>query len=254
MHFVSLVSKFNTSITKTLLIISRHNSFSELPTPPLSPMSSPIRVGLVGLGQTTAELVPGGWGAKAHLPYLLSSPKYQLVAIANSSVQSAKSAIVFHKLDLEVKAYGSADELANDPEVDLVIVSVHVSKHYALTKPALLAGKDVFVEWPLGVTASEALELKSLADAKGVKTIVGAQGCASPIVTKVRELISTGQIGQVISSIVLGSFAPLPHDVWPQGVEYFLDLESGGNSLTISFGHCTSLQYCHPIKCLISVC
>jgi predicted dehydrogenase len=36
--------------------------------------------------------------------------------------------------------------IANDPNVDLILVSVKLGTHYALTKLALLAGKDVFVE------------------------------------------------------------------------------------------------------------
>jgi predicted dehydrogenase len=201
-------------------------------------MPTSIRVGLIGLGLGTADLAPGLWGAKAHLPYLLASPKYQLVAVANSTVESALKAIEYHNLSSEVKAYGSPSDLANDPNVDLVIVCVGVSKHYKLTKPALLAGKDVFVEWPLGASLKEAEELEKMAKEKGVKTIMGLQARASPLVVKVKQLVEKGEIGKVLSTTVVGSFAPFPHDIWPVGAEYYLDKDSGGNPLTINFGHC----------------
>jgi predicted dehydrogenase len=183
-------------------------------------------------------MVPGLWAAQAHLAYLLASPNFKVVAVSNSSVQSAQDAINFHKLGPEIKAYGSADDIANDPNVDMIVVSVRVGMHYALTKPALLAGKDVFVEWPLGASTAEAKELSQLAEAKGVKTIVGLQARASPFTDKIRELIQSGKIGKVLSSTVTASFAGLPTGKWPAGAEYYLDIDSGGNALTIFFGHC----------------
>ncbi|GAD97179.1 oxidoreductase, putative [Paecilomyces variotii No. 5] len=199
---------------------------------------APIRVGLVGLSSTaTNPQAPGAWALLAHLPWLLSSPDYKLVALANSSVESAKKAIVAHKLSSDVKAYGSPEELANDPSIDLVVISVNVGKHYELAKPALLAKKDVFVEWPLGASAAEAAELTDLAKANGSRTVVGLQARSDPLILKVKEIIKAGQIGEVTSSTALGSFSPLPVDAWIEGAEYYLDIKSGGNAFTIFFGH-----------------
>lgn len=52
------------------------------------------------------------------------------------------------------------------------MVSVNIRSHYALAKPALQAGKDVFMEWPVGVDLREAEELTQMARDKSVKTIV----------------------------------------------------------------------------------
>jgi predicted dehydrogenase len=209
-------------------------------------MSSPIRIGILGLGRGTGALAPGIWAAQAHLPYLLASPEYEVVAVSNSSVQSAQASINFHQLGPEVKAYGSPEDIANDPNVDMIIVSVRVGMHYALAKPALLASKDVLVEWPLGATTAEAKELAQLAEAKGVKTIVGSQARASPVVVKIRELLQSGKLGKVLSSTVVGTFFGIPTGVWPQGAEYYLDVNSGGNAFTIFFGHCTASRNLRP--------
>jgi predicted dehydrogenase len=203
-------------------------------------MSSPIRIGIIGLGKATGNMVPGLWAGKAHLPYLLASPKYQVVAVCNSSIESAQATIEFHQLGTDVKPYGSPEDIANDPEVDMIVLSVRVGMHYVLAKPVLIAGKDVFVEWPLGASTAEAEELTKLAESKGVKTIVGLQARASPIVVKIRELIQSGKIGKVLSSTVVGSFVGLPVGTWPAGAEYYLDINSGGNSFTIHFGHCNT--------------
>lgn len=204
-------------------------------------MASPIRVGIIGLGKGKGDLVPGLWAAKAHLPYLLASPHYKITAVSNSTTASAQASIDYHNLGPSVKAYGSPTDLAADPNVDLIVVSVRVASHYALTKPAIKAGKDVFVEWPLGATTAEAVELTKLAEEKGVKTIVGLQARASPLVVKIKSLIDEGKIGKVLSSTVVGIFSGLPTSIWIEGAEYYLDLNSGGNALTIFFGHCKSI-------------
>lgn len=131
---------------------------------------APVRIGFIGLSASQS------WASIAHIHYLRASPDYKIVALANSSLQSAQNAIKAHSLPVSTKAYGSADELAKDPDVDLVVCSVNVSKHYALIKPALEHGKMAFVEWPLGRTLQEAEELTSLAKERGVRTVVGLQG------------------------------------------------------------------------------
>jgi predicted dehydrogenase len=136
----------------------------------------PIRVGIIGLAATLDYAITGAWGVIAHLRSIQAlSEEYEIVAVANSSVESAQRSIEFHKLPATTKAYGNPDDISADPNVDLVVVSVKVSDHLHLTKPALENQKSVFVEWPLGASVAEAEELTKLAAARGVKTIVGLQ-------------------------------------------------------------------------------
>lgn len=202
-------------------------------------MSSPIRVGLVGLGKGPMNLGPGVWGAAVHLPYLLASPKYTLVAVQNSSIESAQASIDWHKLPSTVKAYGTPEDLAKDPNVDLVVVCVIVDKHYRLAKPALLAGKDVFVEWPLGASTAEAEDLTKIAKETGSKTIMGLQARASPLVLKVKDLVQSGKIGKVLNSIVIGQISTLgAFGTWPENATYYTNFDSGANGYYVSFAHC----------------
>ena len=138
---------------------------------------APIRTGLIGLAATATPSILGAWGVMAHLRSIQGLPDdYELVAVANSSVESAQRSIDFHKLHATVKAYGSPEEIAADPNVELVVVSVAVSRHFFLAKPALEHKKAVFVEWPLGASLKEAEDMVKLASANGVKTMVGVQG------------------------------------------------------------------------------
>ena len=51
-----------------------------------------------------------------------------------------------------------------------------------LTENAIEAGKDVFCEWPLGANTKEAEDLVARARKKNVRTMVGLQRRASPLI------------------------------------------------------------------------
>jgi hypothetical protein len=72
-----------------------------------------------------------------------------------------------------------------DPNIDLVVVGVKVPLHKQLALPALKAGKDVFVEWPLVTGEDEAQELVREAKEGGGRTIVGLQLRCSLTILKV---------------------------------------------------------------------
>jgi predicted dehydrogenase len=62
---------------------------------------APIRIGFLGLS-------PGQWAATAHLPYLQSvKSKFEIVAVCNSSVESAQASIKALKLSETTRAYGN---------------------------------------------------------------------------------------------------------------------------------------------------
>lgn len=68
---------------------------------------SPIRVGLIGLSGASGDKYEGtSWAANAHLPYLTTSPHFEIVALLNSSADSARAAIEKYGLPAQTKAYG----------------------------------------------------------------------------------------------------------------------------------------------------
>ncbi|KAF2834858.1 NAD-binding Rossmann fold oxidoreductase family protein [Patellaria atrata CBS 101060] len=190
---------------------------------------APIRVGFIGASVNS-------WAARAHIPYLKNTSKYKVVALLNTSVEAAHKAIEHFQFPSTTKAYGDPKDLANDPDVDLVVCSVRVDRHYETILPALQAGKDVFCEWPLGKNISESEELSALAKKKGVKTMIGLQGEASLSLNKIKELIQGGAIGKVFSTTVVAVAAG-----WGPngrvGYEYLNDIEIGGTMVSIAWGH-----------------
>ncbi|KAI1853265.1 hypothetical protein JX266_001971 [Neoarthrinium moseri] len=201
---------------------------------------APIRLGIIGLSANAIT----SWASNAHLPYLLSPAgrsKYQIVALCNSSVDAARAAIKKYGLDSETRAYGSPEDIAADPNVQLVAVCTRVDNHYDTALPSVRAGKDVYVEWPLAENAGRAGELAALAKEKGGRTVVGLQGWFAPAVVKLRELITSGRIGKVLSSEVAAAGGSIDRLFLSPGLKYFVDRKVGGNIVTIGFGHMSDL-------------
>lgn len=134
---------------------------------------APIRVALVGLSSNAAT----SWASSAHLPYLLSPAgraRFEVVALLNSSTAAAQRAAATYGLPA-ARAYGTPEELAADPDVQLVVVCTRVDNHAPAVLPAIRAGKDVLVEWPLADTLENARELARFAREAGVRAVVGLQ-------------------------------------------------------------------------------
>jgi predicted dehydrogenase len=128
-------------------------------------------------------------------------------------------------------------EVAEDPDIDLVVSCIRVDRHAASLLPSIKAGKDVFTEWPMEANLAKA---KAMADAVkqqggNSRHVVGLQGSYNPLANKLRDMLASGAIGEVESSSVVahatgGAFLP-------SSVDYFADKRVGGNAFTIVFAH-----------------
>ena len=95
------------------------------------------------------------------------------------------------------------DELLEDPDIEGIVVATPVSTHYAMARRALEANKSVLVEKPLATSSAQAAELVRLARDRNRVLMVGHTFEYSAPVLKIREIISTGELGDIfyISSV-----------------------------------------------------
>ena len=84
-----------------------------------------------------------------------------------------------------------------DPEVDAVVVSTPPVTHYEVVKKALLSGKHVFVEKPLTLETSHALELVEIAEERKRKLMIGHLLLYHPCITEIKKYIDDGDIGEI---------------------------------------------------------
>ncbi|KAI1400924.1 NAD(P)-binding protein [Hypoxylon fuscum] len=203
---------------------------------------APIRVALIGLSSAAKT----SWAAQGHLPYLLSSrgkPHYEIVALLNSSVSAAVAAREYFALPSSLKAYGDPTDLASDPDVDLVVCCTRVDTHGLTTGPSVKAGKAVYIEWPLVENYKETVALTE--NRRLDNSIIGLQGRVSPIALKLKDILKSGRIGQVLSSDVRAYGNLQRRDMLREGLAYFADRKVGGNPITIAYGH--TIDYVHDV-------
>jgi len=97
-----------------------------------------------------------------------------------------------------VETSGQFEQLLDDPDIEGVVIATPVGTHYRLARMALEAGKSVLVEKPLAMSLREAGELVTLARASGRVLMVGHTFLYSAPVLKVREIVNSGELGDVL--------------------------------------------------------
>ena len=93
---------------------------------------------------------------------------------------------------------GDFGEMLDDPSLDAVVVATPVPTHFELARRALEAGKHVLVEKPPAMKGLEMDELVALAGARDLVLMPGHLLLYHPGVRKLREMISAGELGDVL--------------------------------------------------------
>lgn len=109
-------------------------------------------------------VVGAGNIAAAHVDAVQRLDNARLIGIASRSPASARALAQKHG----VRAYADVDEVAADPEVDVVAICTPSGAHLEPATTVLRAGKHVVVEKPLEVTSERARALIREADDAGV--------------------------------------------------------------------------------------
>lgn len=143
-----------------------------------------IKVGVVGCGY---------WGPNL-IRNLRQSPDCCLKVICDKSEPRLKH---MRKIHHDIATTNDYEELLQDVELEAIVVATPVRFHFEMAKAALLAGKHVFVEKPLARTVAEAEELVALAEQNGLVLMVGHTFLFSPAVRRMKEIIDSGDIGEV---------------------------------------------------------
>jgi predicted dehydrogenase len=110
-----------------------------------------IRTGIIGFG-------PGG--NTFHAPVIDTTEGYRISKIRarkDSEVNLAKQRYPHAAIT------DNADDIINDPDIDLVVIATPNDSHHSLTKQALLANKNVVVDKPFTITTADADDLIKIA-------------------------------------------------------------------------------------------
>ena len=124
-----------------------------------------------------------------------------------------------------VRQTTSFDDVLADDSIDAVAIATPVGTHFDLAARALAAGKHVFVEKPLAASAAEAETLLVAARSRGLVLMPGHTFLYSPPVNIVRDLIQSGELGDIYfvstSRVNLGLHQPDVSVAWDLGPHDF---------------------------------
>ena len=96
----------------------------------------------------------------------------------------------------EVPVVESFDDVLSS-STTAIVLATPAETHFELTRRALTAGKDVFVEKPLALNAQQGSDLVRLADENGRILMVGHVLEYHPGILKLRELLTNGEVGRI---------------------------------------------------------
>ena len=145
----------------------------------------PIRIGILG----AAGIAPRAIVFPAH------ATNHQLVAVGARDKSRAEE---FAKQYQIKKAYGSYQEVIDDPDVDVIYNALHNGAHAPWNIKALAAGKHVLSEKPSVSNAAEAKEVLAATNKSGKVFMEAFHYYYHPMFQRLLTIIKSGEIGEVI--------------------------------------------------------
>jgi predicted dehydrogenase len=143
---------------------------------------------------TTVALVGYGYWGPNLLRNYMELPQAQVKWVCDPRPEALEKAVTRYP---SVRATTDFEDVLTDPDVEAVLVATPITTHHPLAKAALEAGKHVFVEKPIAASATQAAELAELADAADLTLMVGHTFVYSPPVRKVKQIIDSGDLGEI---------------------------------------------------------
>lgn len=160
--------------------------------------TTPVRWGVLGVANIAV---------RQFIPATQQSPMCSVLAIASRDAQKARSAA--ESLDIP-RAYGSYEELIDDPDVEAIYNPLPNHLHVPWTIRAAERGKHVLCEKPIALNASQAETLLQVQLNTGVQIAEAFMVRTHPQWLAARELVNTGRIGEL--RLINGHFTYFKRD------------------------------------------
>ncbi|HUG81237.1 MAG TPA: Gfo/Idh/MocA family oxidoreductase [Bryobacterales bacterium] len=153
---------------------------------PASAQGDPLRMGMIGVGKR----------GNAHLNRFIERSEFSIKAVCDIDASARDDAQSKAKAD-NPRSYSDYKELLRQSDVDAVLIATPCYLHAEQSAAALEAGKHVFCEKPLGITAGQVkLVLNAARKSKAVFQ-VGLQSRNSPnMLEAVNAIHKEGLIGR----------------------------------------------------------
>ncbi|RWS14156.1 Trans-1:2-dihydrobenzene-1:2-diol dehydrogenase-like protein [Dinothrombium tinctorium] len=124
----------------------------------------------------------------------LPSEEHTIVAVATRSLDTAQKFAAEHQIG---KAYGSYQELADDPDVEVVYIGSINTTHASIAKIMMEKGKHLLIEKPMTLNLRLTTELINIAKSKNLFLMEAIWSRFLPAYKFMMEQIESGVIGEV---------------------------------------------------------
>ncbi len=153
-----------------------------------------LNVGIIGAGWMGHVHARAYQRLAQHWPDLAVRP--EVVAVAESSAAAAETFTRAHGATAQsISTWPDWRELLADPDVSAVSVTAPNFLHREIGVAVAEAGKHLWIEKPVGLTAADAMAVRDAVHASGVVGCVGFNYRHVPAVARARRIIESGQIG-----------------------------------------------------------
>tara|TARA_R110002124_G_scaffold244306_3_gene409418 strand:- start:299 stop:1303 length:1005 start_codon:yes stop_codon:yes gene_type:complete len=142
------------------------------------------------------------------IPAMANSDLYEVYGIASRNLERAQETA--KSLGIP-KAYGSYEDLINDPEIDVIYNPLPNDMHVPVTLKCIEAGKHVLCEKPFALNHEEIDGLIAARDKYNVKVGEAFMVASNPQWIKARELVKSGYLGKI--KAVQGFFSYFNDDI-----------------------------------------
>lgn len=146
-----------------------------------------VRWGFIGCGEVTEKKSGPAFGMIAGS---------EVVAVMSRDIHKAES---YAKRNGIKKYYSDAQLLVDDPEVNAVYIATPPSSHATFAVMAMKAGKPAYIEKPLAASYIDCLRVNRISELTGVPCFVAFYRRYLPYFEKVKEIVSSGQIGKILT-------------------------------------------------------
>ncbi len=176
----------------------------------------------------------GGIAFRRTIPGLIKSKNANLVAVMDTDLHVAK------KVKDEFNAsyvFDNVEDLLKLEEIDAVYIATPVFCHKEQVLKAAKAKKHILLEKPMGLTVEDSIEIKEFCKKQGVKLGVGLMMRFNSLHERIRDIISSGQLGEIVSMrSQFTCWYPEMEGAWRQKKAL-----SGGGALMDMGVHCIDL-------------
>lgn len=135
-----------------------------------------------------------GWIAERFTESVQAHTHQVIAAVGSRSLARSKA---FADTFGVPAAYGSYEELAESPDIDIVYVCTPHNVHHSAALLALDAGKHVLIEKPIGLNAVQARDIAARATAAGVFAAEAMWSFFLPKFDVIKQVLDAGTLGTV---------------------------------------------------------